>query len=163
MGIGGWFPSQRGGEFIYQYQIIRDRQRQEVNALPMRFSFSQEQFHEAMKEWGLDPKKDLDKIARIPWGGFIQKKDAPLMHETFDRHRRELQASIDADPTGEGFIKDMFLCELENHEYSYTGTAEDTLGSLGLSFEDVAADPRLAHGLDLAEQEILEQQQTMGM
>ena len=62
-----------------------------------------------MEEWGLDPKKDLDKIARIPFGGFIQKKDAPLMHESFARHHRELQAAIDADPTGEGFIKDMFF------------------------------------------------------
>lgn len=85
------------------------------------------------------------------------------MHETFARHHKELQAAIDADPTGEGFIKDMFFSELENHEYSYTGTVEDTLDSLGLSFEDVAADPRLARGLDLAEQKILEQQQTMGM
>ncbi len=85
------------------------------------------------------------------------------MHETFARHHRELQAAIDADPTGEGFIKDMFFGELENHEYSYTGTVEDALDSLGLSFEDVAADPRLARGLDLAEQEILEQQEGMNM
>ena len=85
------------------------------------------------------------------------------MHETFARHHRELQAAIDADPTGEGFIKDMFFIELENHEYSYTGSAEDTLDSLGLSFEDVAAAPRLARGLDLAEQEILEQQEGMNM
>ena len=55
------------------------------------------------------------------------------MHETFARHHKELQAAIDADPTGEGFIKDMFLYELENHEYSYTGTAEDALDSLGLT------------------------------
>lgn len=141
---------------------MRDRQQKEVNALPIRFAFNQEQFREIMKEWGLRPKMDLDKIARNPWGGFIQKKDAPLMHETFARHRRELQAAIDADPTGEGFIKDMFLYELENHEYSYTRTAEDALDSLGLSFGDVAADPRLTRGLNLAEQEILEQQQTMG-
>ena len=106
---------------------------------------------------------DLDKIARIPFGGFIQKKDAPLMHETFARHHREFQAAVDADSTGEGFIKDMFLYELENHEFSYTGTAEDALDSLGLSYDDVAANPRLAHGLDLAEQEIMEQQQTMGI
>ena len=91
------------------------------------------------------------------------EKDAPLMHETFARHHKELQAAMDADPTGEGFIKDMFLYELENHEYSYTGTVEDALESLGLTYENVAEDPRLARGLDLAEQEILEQQQTMGM
>lgn len=163
MGTGKWFPSQRGGEFINQYQVMRDRQQKEVNALPIQFAFNQEQFRKIMKGWGLRPKMDLDKIARIPFGGFIQKKDAPLMHETFARHRRELQAAIDADPTGEGFIKDMFLYELENHEYSYTGTAEDALDSLGLSYDDVAANPRLAHGLELAEKEILEQQQTMGM
>lgn len=132
---------------------MRDRQQKEVNALPIRFAFSQEQFHEVMKEWGLRPKMDLEKIARIPFGGFIQKKDAPLIRGTFARHHRELQAAIDAGPTGEGFIKDMFLYKLENHEYSYTGTAEDTLDSLGLSFEDVAADPRLARGLDLAERD----------
>ena len=142
---------------------MRNRQQKEVNALPMRFAFSQEQFHEVMKEWGLNPKKDLDKIARIPWGGFIQKKDTPLIHETFARHHRELQAAVDADPTGEGFIKDMFLYELENHEYIYTGTAEDALDSLGFSFEDVAADPRLARGLSLAEKEIMGQEQGMWM
>ena len=86
-----------------------------------------------------------------------------MIHETFARHPRELQGAQEGDPTGEGFIKDMFFSELENHEYSYTGSAEDTLDSLGLSFEDVAADPRLAHGLDLAEGEIMGQQQTMGM
>ena len=57
----------------------------------------------------------------------------------------------------------MFISELENHEYSYTSSSEETLDSLGLSFEDVAADPRLARGLDLAEGEIMGQQQTMGM
>ena len=129
----------------------------------MRFAFSQEQFNEVMKEWGLDPKKDLDIIARIPWGGFIQKKDAALMHERFARHHRELQAAVDADPTGEGFIKDMFLYELENHEYIYTGTAEDALDSLGLSFEDVVANPRLARGLNLTEEEIMGQEQGMWM
>lgn len=142
---------------------MRTHQQKELNALPIQFAFNQEQFREIMKGWGLRPKMDLDKIARIPFGGFIQKKDSPLIRETFARHRRELQAAIDADPTGEGFIKDMFLYELENHEYSYTGTAEDALDSLGLTYDDVAANPRLAHGLELAEKEILEQQQTMGM
>ena len=146
-----------------EYEKLRNRQQQEVNALPMRFAFSQEQLQKVMKDWGLRPKMDLDKIAQLPFGGFAQKKDIPLIRDTFARHRTELQAAVDADPTGEGFIKEMFLTELENHEYSYTGTAEDDLDSLGLTYENVAEDPRLARGLDLAEQEILEQQQIMGM
>ena len=54
----------------------------------MRFAFSQEQFNEVMKEWGLDPKKDLDKIARIPFGASF-RKGCSLMHETFARHHRD--------------------------------------------------------------------------
>lgn len=146
-----------------EFEKLRNRQQQEVNALPMRFAFSQEQLQKDMKDWGLRPKMDLDKIAQLPYGGFAQKKDVPLIRDTFARHRAELQAAVDADPTGEGFIKEMFLTELENHEYSYTGTAEDALESLGLSYEKVAADPRLAHGLKLAEQEIQAQAQGMWM
>lgn len=142
---------------------MRSRQQKEVDSLPLRFAFNQEQFQEMMKEWGLRPKTDLDKIARLPFGGFAQKKEVPLIRDTFSRHREELQAAIDADPTGEGFIKDMFFCELENHEYSYTGTAEDALEALGLSYEDVASNQKLAHGLELAEDEIMGQHQGMWM
>lgn len=38
-----------------------------------------------------------------------------------------------------------------------------TIYSRLLTAEDVAADPRLAHGLELAEQEIPEQQEEMNM
>ena len=39
-----------------------------------------------MQGWGLDPEKDLDKILRIPGGGYVQKKDADLLHQTTERH-----------------------------------------------------------------------------
>ena len=55
------------------YRELRDRQQKEFNELPLGFSFSDKQFDEMMKKWGLDPEKDLDKIYRIPGGGFIQK------------------------------------------------------------------------------------------
>lgn len=45
------------------------------------FAFSDKQFDEMMGKWGLDPEKDLDKIYRIPGGGFIQKKDHKHFHE----------------------------------------------------------------------------------
>ena len=40
---------------------------------------------------------------------------------------------------------------------------EQPVVNYAMTFEDVAADPRLARGLDLAEGEIMGQQQTMGM
>ena len=103
-----------------EYRKLRDRQQQEFNALPLGFAFNQKQFAEMMQGWGLDPENDQDKIYSIGYGGFVRKKDADLLHTTTARHAEELAAAIAADPTGDGFICEMFRCELDNHEYSYT-------------------------------------------
>lgn len=138
-----------------KYMELKERQQQEVNALPLGFAFSEKQFNEMMVGWGLDPEKDLDKIVSIGYGGFIQKKDRSLMHETFDRHKREMKEAIAADPTGEGFIFDMFLRELENHEYGYTGDMTDALEALGFTAQEVVDDPRLNRGISKAHQVIM--------
>ena len=59
-----------------------------------------------------------------------------------------------ADEDGTGFLYQMFKYELDNHEYGYTGDFEDTLDSLGLTWEEVAASPRLLKALDKASAEI---------
>ena len=138
-----------------KYADLRSRQQKEVNALPLGCAFSNRQFEEMMKGWGLDPEKDLDKIVSIGCGGFIQKKDRTAMHETFDRHKRELKEAVAADQTGEGFIFDMFLCELDNHEYSYTGDTSEALEALGLTAQEVVDDPRLNRGICKAHQVIM--------
>ena len=139
-----------------QYQKLRDRQQQEFNALPLGFAFSDKQFREVMQAWGLDPEKDTDKIFSIGYGGFIQKKDAELLHTTTARHEEELAAAIAADQTGDGFICDMFRYELDNHEYSYTRDPSDTLDALGYTAEEINADQRLLHGLAKACKAILQ-------
>ncbi|MSB19102.1 DUF7659 family protein [Flavonifractor plautii] len=138
-----------------KYKELRDRQQAEVNALPLGFAFGKSQFDEMMRGWGLDPEKDLDKIVSIGAGGYIQKKDRSLMHETFDRHRRERKEAIAADQTGEGFIFDMFLYELNNHEYGYTGDTSEALEALGLTAQEVVDDPRLNRGICKAHQVIM--------
>ena len=138
-----------------KYMELKERQQQEVNALPLGFAFGEKQFNEMMVGWGLDPEKDLDKIVSIGYGGFIQKKDPSLMHEPFDRHKREMKEAIAADPTGEGFIFDMFLRELENHEYGYTGDMTDALEALGFTAQEVVDDPRLNRGISKAHQVIM--------
>lgn len=37
------------------YRELRDRQQKEFNELPLGFAFSDKQFDEMMKKWGLDP------------------------------------------------------------------------------------------------------------
>ncbi len=133
-----------------RYAQLTKRQQEEFNTLPLGFAFSNAQFTEMMTEWGLDPKDDLDKIVRIPGGGFIQKKDVDLLRETSCRHKKELEDAIAADETGEGFIYEMFYYELANHEYGYTGELDETLETLGYTYEEVMADKRLKRGLKKA-------------
>ncbi|WP_295761197.1 hypothetical protein [uncultured Oscillibacter sp.] len=137
-----------------KYAELRQRQQEEFNALPLGFAFSRKQFDEMMQEWGLDPEKDLDKLLRIPGGGYVQKKDADLLHQTTERHSAEMAAAIAEDETGEGFIYEMFLYELDNHEYGYTRDTEDTLDALGYTAEEVLNDPRLKRGIEKAVTEI---------
>ena len=141
-----------------KYAELRQRQQEEFNALPLGFAFSQKQFDEMMRDWGLDPEKDCGKIYRIPAGGYVQKKDADLLHQTVGRHDAELTAAIAEDKTGDGFIYQMFLAELADHEYGYTGDDDDTLDALGYTMEQVMADKRLLHGFEKARRVILKRE-----
>lgn len=142
-----------------KYAELRQRQQKEFDALPLGFAFSQKQFNEMMEGWGLDPEKDRDKILRIPGGGYVQKKDADLLHQTVERHDTEMAAAIEEDKTGEGFIYEMFLYELDNHEYGYTRDTEDTLDALGYTAEQVLNDLRLKRGIEKAVTEICRREQ----
>ena len=41
-----------------------------------------------------------------------------------------MAAAIAEDKTGDGFLYQMFLCELDNHEYGGTGGSKDTADAL---------------------------------
>ena len=96
------------------------------------------------------------KIFRLgSTGGFYKKTDAPQIKEVFKRHDEELEAAIAADSTGKGFIYEMFLNEMENHEYSYTGDLEETLDAVGYTAEDIEKDKRLSVGLLMAHKRVM--------
>ncbi len=132
------------------YQKLKAQHQAEVNAFPMGFAFSQAQFEEDMKALGLTPS-DAGKIYAISGtGGFYRRTDAKALHEMFRRRRQELEEAVQSDATGDGFIFQMFDCELADHEYGYSGDLDETLDALGFTMEDINADPRLAHGLEKA-------------
>jgi hypothetical protein len=124
------------------YKQLKNRQEKELNSFPMAFAFSKEQLAEGMKKLGLQPD-ETDKICGIGGGGFIRREDVARLKEMFDRHDQERREAIAEDKTGEGFIYDMFDYELGNHEYGYTGCVSDALSALGLSYEEVEANPLL--------------------
>lgn len=142
--------SELGKLGVEAYISLRSRHQQEVNEFPFFFAFNNERFAEGMREFGLDPT-DTDQICSFPGtGGYYRRSDADRLNEMFDRHAKERQAAIDGDLTGDAYIYGMFHFELNNHEYTYTYDAEDTLDALGLSWDKVNSNPKLLNGLNKA-------------
>jgi hypothetical protein len=138
------------------YKELHDKHQAEINAFPFGFAFSQKQFDQMMVERFNFTPTDTDKIYSIGGGGYIRKEDHQAMRDMFERHAKEKKNAIAADLTGDGYIYDMFVYELTNHEYMITMTSDDTLDALGLTWEDVKADTRLSHGLKKAKKYIIE-------
>ena len=135
-----------------QYEALKQRQLEEFSAFPMQFAFSDQQFAEGMAALGLKPT-DTDKVYKAP-GGIYRREDGQRIKEMLDRFDRELQEAIAADPTGENFIYEMFLTELNSHEFGYTMDTEETLDALGYTADEVLGDPRLKRGIEKAATEI---------
>lgn len=137
------------------YTEMKKRHQAETNALPMYWAFTEERFDEILKELGLT-KNDTDKLCKTFGGGFCLVKDAQMIADTLRAHRRETEEAIAADETGDGFIKDMFLSELRNHEYTYTCEVEEAVEACGFTMEQVENDERLLHGLETAAKKLRE-------
>lgn len=128
------------------YIEMKNRHQQEVNALPIKFAFSDKQFEDGMRELGLKPT-DTDKVYSLIGNGFYRKTDAELIHGTFQRHQKEREEAIAADKDGTGFLFHMFRYELGNHEYCITYDCEDAVNACGYTYEEVQSDPILRAAL----------------
>jgi len=135
---------------LNKYTELKSKHQKEVDAFPFGFAFNQSQFDEMMTKWGLDPQ-NTGAIFSIGGGGYIRKTDSDAMHEMFDRHEAERKAAMQDDE----YLYQMFNYELGNHEYGYTQDLTDTLEALGLTMNEINADPRMANVLKraIAEQE----------
>lgn len=133
-----------------RYRAMKVQHQKEFGQLPIFFAFSEKHFAEGMAQFGLSPE-DTDKVYSLRGtGGFYLRTDAPKIKAMFNRHEKEMSDAISADTTGQGFILEMFSYELGNHEYSYTGDVEPTLEALGLSLDEVEANPAMLNGLKKA-------------
>ena len=56
------------------------------------------------------------------------------------------------------FAFDMFRYELANHEYSYTGSAEDAIDALGYTFDEIREDQVLNEALNRAINELMKEE-----
>lgn len=132
-----------------KYSELKQKQQKEVNEFPMMFAFSNKQFKEGMEKLGLT-ETDTRKIYSVGGGGYIRRTDSKAYNEMFTRFEQELKDAIENDETGDGFIYEMFMYELGNHEYAYTGEIEPTLDALGLTYEDIQSNEKLKISLNKA-------------
>lgn len=139
-----------------KYKELKNKHQEEVNNFSMFFAFNEKQFLQGCSQLGIDPRRK-DLLITIGQGGFMLKTDYPKFEEMINRHADEMQAAIDEDKTGEGFIKDMFRYELVNHEYSYTRDISDAIYALDLTIDDINKSEKLIKGLHLAVAEALEE------
>ena len=132
------------------YIEMKKQHEEQFNDFPMFFAFNDAQFKEGMEKFELDIKNDLDKITRTPYGGFMLKTDTARFKQMMTTHSDEMEAAIDGDLTGEGFILDMFEYELSNHEYIITMDVEPTLDALGISINTLEKNPIMIKALNQA-------------
>lgn len=137
---------------------LKKRHQKETDSFPIHFAFGDEQIKRKIKELNLDLENWRNEIRPVGYGGFVLKQDFQAMLDMAERHKKEKKAAVDADPTGDGIIFEMFYYELKNHEYGYTGELEDTLDYLGYTNDDIANDPRLEHGLSKACKQIMKEE-----
>ena len=80
------------------YAEMKKRHQEEVNALPMYWAFSDEQFNQQLKELGLT-RNDTGKLCKTFGGGFCLASDAQMIADTLRGHRREMEEAREADLT----------------------------------------------------------------
>ena len=132
------------------YQDMRKRQRAETDAFPLGAAITQESFDEMMRKWGLDPRKDLDKICRVSNIVFCQKKDLPALKEMLNRHIVE----IEEGKKNPQFLYEMFYQELAETEFGYDGDSSRALDNLGYTYEQIESSPELKEAFEKAKEAI---------
>lgn len=138
------------------YQEIKSRQQKEVNNFPIGAAFSKKQFSEMLIKLGA---KDKSEVINVGGGVFVHVKNKERFLNLFLRHAEEMDNAIKQDQNGNGFIFQMFLYELRNHEYGYTMDETDTLQSLDISKKDLQENKALKNGLRLAKKAIAKEEE----
>ena len=130
------------------YKELRERTQEEFNKLPIYFAFDDEQYKRLLSKLDLtDEEARNGALMSLPSGGIIRSSDKDLVIGTFKRFWDAKNEAIKEDLTGNGFIYQMFLYELQNHEFIITQDTDETLTALGISEEDLKANAALSFGL----------------
>ena len=120
----------------FLYKNWRENCQNDFNKLPIYWAFGEKQFQELLKKLNLnDTKEDLKKLVNVGYGGIMRKCDTYLL----DAHNHTFSNEILLFwmKNNFQFAYSAFRYEMNNHEYYITYDITETLGALGLTFEEV--------------------------
>lgn len=130
-----------------QYREMMKRHSAEIQAISAKFAFSVAKINEQLCALGLERSSTNEVCIVGDTGLFYVGSNAALYCETYARQHQELEDAISADKTGTGFIFQMLLAALIDHEYAFTEDCEEALTALGYSMADIEAEPRFKRAL----------------
>lgn len=111
------------------------------------FAFNQEQLENGLKKFNIEHAEIKRRLVRIHGGGLMIKEKIEEYRDLSNSYNELIQEQIKLDTTGDGFILDMFIYELDNHEYGYTYDDSDATEALGFTYEQIEQDSALLNGL----------------
>lgn len=132
------------------YKEMKRRHEKEYNDFvkdSMFFAFSNEQFDKGLEKLNISKEEAKEKICSTGAGGYLLKTKVQERRDIFKRWEEE-QKELTKDFN---FAKEMFLYELQNHEYCITYDLTDTLDALGYTIEEINNNPTLFEALKHAE------------
>lgn len=129
------------------YTSMRQRHRQEVETFPMAFAFGENRLSEILAEWGVS-REDVCSVYGA--GDIIRKKDKADYLAMCERHVQEVRDAVAEDKTGKGFILDMFLSEMDAHEFLWTENMDDVLAAIPFTRDEISGSEAMRNGLMLA-------------
>ena len=141
------------------YKIQRDEQQKKANDFLNKFAFfafSEEQFKAGLAKFNIQPG-DTAVIVPLPGGGYILSERYDEFMDMIHAMQAERKAAIEDPETGAQFALDMFLEELANHEFTFTGDEWETLDALGIKFEDLESSETLRTALAKAKEILLQE------
>ena len=131
------------------YAEMLDFNRQEVEAFPLFYAFTDEALNEGMQRLGVD---NFNDICKVGWATFIQKTDFNAYVEMIEQQQARKEEAFKDD----SFLKNALIYELFNHEYSYTLEPESAIEALGFQMQEIENNKRFMKILKQAEKYVLD-------
>lgn len=144
----------------YSYAELKQKHREMIDRLPIRYADSEEQFKEMMAAWNLDSSTDTDKIFSVGYGWYMLKKDVGLLEDYLTESEKEIKEAIESDETGYGYVYQMFYKALSDSDFRNSLNPYPALDSIGITAEEVKSEPRFMNGFVKAVCDLLNIQTT---